>query len=378
MDFSWSSEQDRAHRLLLERIPSLLQPMLAARPMQSSFTRQEWSACAELGLLAPDPSCSSSRSLLMAARMMEAFGFAYEDMGLVFAVCAHRFACVGPIEAFGSAELKQRMIPELAAGRWVGAHAITEQDAGSDSFALSTEAALDGDAYVLNGSKSFVTNGPAADVYIVYGRTSPKHGVMGISAFAVERESRGLVVGPLHEKMGLESAPASAIELRDCRVPVGNLLGREGQGTLVFEHAMQRERTGLFAAFLGLMDRQVAEAIEYSQQRRQFGRRIGEFQAVSHRIAEMKSRSEAGRWLLYRALWLLDRGEPARLETSLAKLAVSEAAVQCALDLVRLRGGAGYLRAQGVERGLRDAIGGLLSSGTSDLQRELIAQELGV
>jgi alkylation response protein AidB-like acyl-CoA dehydrogenase len=299
-------------------------------------------------------------------------------MGLVFSVCAHLFACVTAIQDFGDEALKQAWLPRLASGEWLGANAITEVDAGSDVFALTCRALRDGGDYVIDGSKSFVTNAPAADVFLVYAVTNPAHGYLGVSAFVVPRKSPGVEVGPPFDKIGLRRAPAGQVRLEKCRVPASNLVGEEGQGALVFRTSMIWERACLFAGYVGMMEEQLEKTIAFAKERRQFGKPIGKHQAVAHRIADMKLRLESARLLVYRACWSRDRGASPALESSLAKLAVSEAAVQSGMDALRVHGGRGTMAETGIADGLFDALPSLTFSGTSDIQRDLIARELGL
>jgi alkylation response protein AidB-like acyl-CoA dehydrogenase len=283
-----------------------------------------------------------------------------------------------PIVEHATDEIKSTYLPSLCTGQWVGANAITEAESGSDAFALKSRAIRDGDDYVLNGIKSFVTNGPIADVFIVYASTNPKHGFLGISGFAVPRNTSGLTVGKPFVKPGLSTSPMSSIYLDGCRVPAANMLGREGLGGAVFTGSMGWERACLFAAWVGLMDRQVERAVLYAKERRQFGKAIGKYQAISHRIADMKLRLDAARLLLYRACWQKDQGQDATLEIALSKLAVSEAVIQSSLDSIQIHGALGIIADGGIERALRDSVSSTIYSGTSEIQRELVAKELGL
>lgn len=367
-----------------------LEPTLAAvraafdgpgRPRPAGpFTRDEWLRCGELGLLglcAPVEAGGGGLGALETAYRVEAFGRGCPDMGLVFAACAHLFACVVPIAEFGSDATRGALLPALCSGRAVAANAMTEADAGSDSSAMTTKARHDGDGYVLTGEKSWASNAPAADVIVTYAVTDPSAGFLGVTAFAVDAHTEGVVVGGPFEKMGLASCPAGTVRFDECRVPESAVLGAEGQGAAIFQHSMDWERACLFASYVGRMDRLVEACVEHARTRRQFGRRIGEFQAVSHAIADMKLRLEASRLLLYRACARLDAGEDATADIALSKLAVSEAAVRAAVDAVQIFGAAGYL-AGGVEAAVRDAVPSTLFSGTSEIQREMIAKGLGL
>jgi alkylation response protein AidB-like acyl-CoA dehydrogenase len=299
-------------------------------------------------------------------------------MGVVFSAAAHLFACAMPIAEHGTQALKARVFPGLCSGELVGANAITEPGAGSDVTALQCRAIPEGDGYRLTGSKSFVTNGPVADVVTVYATRNPAHGFLGITAFGVERGSPGMSVGRPIEKGGLTTAPSSWIELSNCRVDAAARLGAEGQGAAVFQRSMIWERSCLFAAYVGMLERQLEQTIAFAQKRKQFARAIGRNQAVSHRIVEMKLRLERSRLLLYRACWRIDEGMHADLDVALSKLSISHAAVDSSADAVHLHGGAGIDSQLAIERMLRDALPSTIFSGTSEIQRELIAQELGL
>ncbi len=358
-----------------------LAPGSAERIRSGSFDRELWRRAGAFGLAGlPVPKTYGGMGLGAAAtaHLLEALGCGSNDAGLTFSLAAHLFACVVPLARCGSEPQKAALLPRLASGELVGASAISEEGAGSDVFALATSAVADGDDYVLHGEKSWVTNGPVADIFLVYARTQPNAGYFGVSAFVVEKERPGLRVGEPIAKVGLETSPTCSLVLEACRVPKHNLVGQLGQGAPLFEHAMLWERSCLFALYLGSMQTALDRVVEHAKTRRQFGRALGDFQAVSHRIADMKVRLEAARALLYRACFKLDRDEDARLDVAIAKLFVSEAAVQSGLDAMELFGGLGVASESGVERFLRDALPARTVSGTSDIQRTLIARALGL
>ena len=379
MNFSWTSEQDAFYQTVLHFAQERLNG--AGSPRRAFWTRTQWEQCGELGLpglCVPEQYRGSGLSALETAYAIEAFGRGCEDMGLVFSVAAHLFACAMPIVEYGSERAKCAFLPGLCSGKLIGANAITEKDAGSDVFALKTSAVRDGESYVLTGCKSFVSNGPVADLFVIYTSTNASHGYLGITAFVVEQSTPGLFVSePLH-KMGLTSTPACQIFLEQCRVPLRNRLGEEGQGAQIFKRSMQWERSCLFAAYLGQMERQLDMSVNYARARRQFGKPIGKYQAIAHRLADMKLRLESARWLLYRACWLLDQNKDALSAISLAKLAISEAAIQGGLDAIRIHGSAGVDADAGIELMLRDAIPSVIFSGTSEMQRDIIANSLGL
>lgn len=380
MDFGWSSEQADLHRRALAFARERLVPATTARG-GAPFPHEAWRQLGEFGLFTlPLTTARGGLGLgsLTVARVMEALGQGCPDMGLVFAASAHLFACVIPAAHGASARLAAEVLPGLVSGQHVGANAITEAEAGSDVFAMRTTARREGDDYILDGSKSFVTNAPYGEELLVYAVTDRDGGFLGVSAFMVNRSTPGLSVGPAWDKMGLETAGTAPIYLDGVRVPSWRRVGAEGGGARLFQHSMAWERCCLLAAFSGAMEAELEECLAYARQRQQFGRPIAKNQAVSHRIVGMKQRLDAARLLLYRACWAHDTGADATVEISLAKLAISEAAVQSSLDAIGIHGGAGYIRGVGVERRLRDAVPTTIFSGTSDIQRELIAARLGL
>lgn len=378
MDFSWSDQQLELYSQAV-RFGASLNRRAGSSP--SGFDETGWKALAEfgaLGLCVPEEYGGMGLDALSTAHVFEGLGFGCADRGLLFAAAAQLFACITPLVEHGSAALKSEFLPDLIAGNCIVGNAITEPDAGSDTSGLASHARRDGDHYVLNADKSYVTNGPVADFFLVYAVSDKNAGHLGISAFFVERDRAGVTVGPAFEKLGLCSALVGALYLNDCRVPKEFLVGGEGHGTRLFAGSMKWERACLFAIFIGAMEKQLDDCIEYARERRQFGVPISSKQAVSHRIVDMKLQLEAARLLLYRACWLADRGEDATLEISLSKLAVSEAAIRSGLDAIMLHGGLGFAKDSGVGELMLDGIGSAIFSGTSDIQRVIIASRLGL
>ncbi len=283
-----------------------------------------------------------------------------------------------PILMFGTDEQKSKYLPKLCDGTWVGAHAMSEPDSGSDAFGLRTKAERKGDRYVLNGTKMFVTNAPVGDLFLAFATVDRNKGMWGVTGFLIEKDTKGLTVSKPIEKMGLKTSPMAEVVLEDCEVPAENLLGREGLGATIFNHSMGWERSCILATDVGAMERLVEKCVCYAKERQQFGKPLGSFQLVAAKIAEMKVRLEASRLLLYRAAWSQSEGKMNALEAAIAKLFISEAAVQSGLDAIQLHGGYGYMKEFEVERELRDAIGGRLYSGTSEIQKLIIARQLGL
>ena len=395
MDFGWTDEQlarraaarDFATRELIDDADADADGSgggsggIVARDRESRFARDLWERCAKFGILGlsvPVEYGGAEIDLPTAMLVMEGLGEGCPDNGLAFALNAQLWTVQRPIARFGTAEQKQRYLPGLCNGTLLGAHALTEPEAGSDAFSLSMRAERRGDDYVLTGTKSLVTLGPIADVILAFASTNPAAGKWGVSAFVVERATTGVRAEPMQQKMGLRTVPIGTLHFEECVVPASARLGPEGAGVSISNHSLEVERCCILASQLGAMERQLQRAIAYARSRRQFGQPIGKFQSVSNRVADMKLRIETARLLLYKVAWLVERGEPAMMEAALLKLYLSEAFVESGMDAIRIHGGLGYLSETGVERDLRDAVGGVLYAGTSDIQRNIVSRLLGL
>lgn len=345
------------------------------------FNTEGWKQCAQFGLFGmpvPEEHGGLGLGLSEVIAVMEGLGYASKDQGLLFSINAHLWTNTIPILEYGTEEQKRRYLPRLASGEWVGANASTESEAGSDVFSMRTRAERRGDRYILNGSKVFVTNAPVADLIVAYATIEPSLGPMGITAFLVERKSPGVAVGRSVQKMGLRTSPMADVVFENCEVPVERRLGREGRGVAVFECAMEWERGCILANCLGAMRRQLEQCITHAQTRKQFGKPIGKFQAIASRIVDMKVRLDTCQPLVYRIGELKEQGKAAQMEAAMAKLYVSECYVRSCLDAIQIHGGYGYMTESGIERELRDAVGSTLYSGTSEIQRNIIAKCLGL
>ncbi|MCK9893461.1 acyl-CoA dehydrogenase family protein [Frankia sp. AgB32] len=378
MEFDWSSNQRELYAGMSAAVAERFADYETSADPE--LVRLAWKDAASIGLTGlclPAEHGGAGLGALDTALGLEAFGHSCSDMGLVFGVAAHLLSCAVPVGEFGTDEARE-LLAGMAAGDLIAGNAMTEDEAGSDVGRIRTTATPSGEGYLLNGEKSFVSNAPIADVFVTYAVTDPTAGFLGISAFVVPRELAGVVVGPPLPKMGLNGCLAARVRFEDCLVPAGYRLGAEGSGGAIFQHSMGWERGCLFAAYLGLMERQLTECVDRVVGRRQFGRKISGFQAVSHRIARMRQRLEGARLLLYRACWLLDQGQPDVTAIALAKTAVSEAAIANSLDAMQLFGSAGYLAGTGIEEQLRDCLPTTIFSGTTEIQLELIARGEGL
>ena len=381
MDFDLTQDQRALRDSIHEFARRELNDDVVERDKSGTFSREAWRKCAEMGLLGlpvPEEYGGAGADALTTMIGLEALGRACTDNGLIFSVNAQMWACETPIVRFGTEEQKRRWLPGLCDGSVIAAHGMSEPGSGSDAFSLSTTARRDGDAYVLDGSKTFVTNAPESDLFVVFGTIDKELGFAGVTAFLVEGGTPGLTVGKPLSKMGLRTSPMGELFFEGCEVPADNLLGKPGQGMLVFDSSMSMERSCILASTVGTMERQLERSLEYARERRQFGQPIGSFQAVSHRLVDMKLRLDTARLLLYRLGWLIDRGEPTTLESALVKLYLSECYVRSSLDGLQVHGGYGYMTEYELERDVRDAIGSRLYSGTSELQYEVAAKNMGL
>ena len=381
MDFAWSDEQialkERVTRFATER----LNEGVVERDRHSKFAKDAWQACAEFGiqgLCMPEAYGGAAKDLMTTVLALEALGYGCADSGLTLALNTQIWTVQMLVLLFGSEAQKQRYLPPMCRGEWVGVHALSEPEAGSDVYSLTTRAEPCKGGYRLNGRKKFVTGGPICNLAMVFATVDPNLGKWGLNAFLVERTAEGFVTGPSQEKMGLRTVPFGEISFEDCFVPEENRLGPEGAGFSISHSSLEYDRCFTLASQLGAMERQLEQTIAYARSREQYGQPIGKFQSVSNRVADMKLRLEMAKLLLYKVAWLKERKQPAMLESSLLKLHVSEAGVASGLDAVRIHGGNGYLTEHGVERGLRDAVGGVIYAGTSDIQRNIVARALGL
>jgi hypothetical protein len=381
MDFDLSPEQQELKANAVRFARKELNTNLIERDRTETFPRDLWRKCADYGVLGfpfPEEYGGANADILSTMLLMEGLGCGCKDSGLLFALNGQMWTVQRPIFRFGSDEQRSRYLPELCRGNLIGAHGMTEPESGSDAFSLRTTARRQGDIYILNGSKTFSTSAPEADVFIVFTTIDKAKGFLGITAFIVERGFPGFQVGKPIEKMGLRTAPMAELVFEDCQVPAANRLGKEGNGAAIFNDAASWERTCILASLIGAMERQLETCISYAQQRKQFQKPIGKFQSIANKIADMKVRLETSRLILYRAGWAKQQQRSTAVESAVAKLYLSEAWVKSCLDAVQIHGGYGYTVEYEQERDLRDAVGSTIYSGTSEIQRNIIASNLGL
>lgn len=351
------------------------------RDQDSEFPHEQWKLVGESGLLGLPFGAEwggGAQDLLTTMYVLEGLGYHCRDNGLNFSVATQIVSAGIPIQRFGSAHLKDRYLPGICTGALIGAHAITEPQGGSDAAAMRTTAKPDGDTFVLNGEKCFISNGPVADLFLIYARTGAGNSPFGMTVFVVERGTPGFEIGPPVEKMGLRTSPFGSLSFEDCRIPSANVVGHVGRGFVILDQVMKWEILCNFITSVGTMQNRMERCIEFARSRAQFGAPIGSYQLISNKIVNMKIGVETARMWMYDTAERFLAGEDVLTDVAVAKLLASEGNLSSALDAVQIFGGRGYTVDCALEKDLRDATGGTIYSGTSELQRGKIARMIGV
>jgi butyryl-CoA dehydrogenase len=377
MDFELAEEQQMVRETTRAFVEREVKPVAQRLDREAIYPSELVKRLGELGLmgiLVPQEFGGSGMDLLSCVVAMEEISKAWASLAVAMSV-QNSLVCA-PIARFGSAAQKKKYLPSLAGGERLGCYALTEPGSGSDAGSIQTRAKRVDDDFVLNGNKIFATNGNRADLAIVYAVTDPARGKKGISAFIVEKNSPGFVVGKLEDKLGLRSSDTASLLFEDCPVPGENLLGTEGEGFTIALATLDGGRIGIAAQALGIAQGCLEESVAYAQQRRQFGRAIAEFEAIQWMLADMATEIDAARLLTYRAAWLAEQGRTFTKEAAMAKLFASEAANRAAYKAIQIFGGYGYTKEFAVERFFRDARITTIYEGTSEIQRLVIARRL--
>jgi L-prolyl-PCP dehydrogenase len=351
------------------------------RDRNGAFPYEQWKQIGESGLLRLpyDPQWGGfGHDLLTTMYVLEGLGYGCRDSGLNSCVATQLVSIGVPLQQFGSPELKDRYLRLIGEGQLITAHAITERSGGSDAAGMKTTAVLDGDNYVINGAKAFISNGPVADLFLVYVRTEKGSGPFGITTLLVERDTPGLDIGPTIDKMGLRTSPFCDITFDDVVVPASNVVGRPGKGFMILDYVMKWEVLCAFVISLGAMRHRQERCVEFVRTRTQFGSKIGSYQLIASKIVEMKISLETARKWLYDTAEEFLAGENVMMGLAITKLITSEANVRSAAEAIQIFGGRGYTTEFGLEKDLRDATGGTIYSGTSEIQRDKIARMLRV
>jgi len=381
MDFALNDEQRALYESIVDFARAVVEPGAAQRDREGRFDRAVWDRLGEQGLCGlplAERWGGSGADALTTGVALEALAYGGHDAGLLLSLGAHLTIGAKPIELHGTADQKARYLPRLCSGEWIGAFGVSEPDAGSDAAAIRASGRRDGDRWVLNGTKTFITNGPVCDVFTVVVRTDPEASAgQGMTAFVLERGTPGLTVGAVLDKMGNRSSPTSEMVLADVAVGDEQRLGDEGSALWQVAFAcFDWERTVMLGSAIGGMARTLDDSVAYARQRQAFGKPIGHHQAVAHTLADMKIRLETARLALRHAAWLKDQGLPHQMEASIAKAYVADCATRTAEDGIQVHGGWGYIKDFPVERAWRDAKLTTLGGGTTEIQKVIISRLL--
>jgi alkylation response protein AidB-like acyl-CoA dehydrogenase len=377
MNLHFTEEQEMMRKMVQEFAQTEIAPFVE-RMEQGEFPRPILNKMAELGLMGitvPEEYGGAGMDFVSYIIAIHEISKVSATVGVILSV--HTSVGTNPILYFGTEEQKKKYVPKLASGEYLGAFCLTEPSAGSDAKSLKTKAVRQGDHYILNGSKIFITNGGEADTYIVFARTDPNEkGSRGISAFIVEKDTPGFIIGKDEKKMGLHGSRTVQITLEDAKVPAENLLGEEGQGFKIAMANLDVGRIGIAAQSLGIAEAALEHATAYAKERIQFGKPIAEQQGVAFKLADMATAVEAAKLLVYRAAFLRAQGLPCGKEASMAKLFASRTAMENAIEAVQIFGGNGYTKDYPVERLFRDAKICEIYEGPSEIQRLVISKYL--
>lgn len=377
MDLQISEEQELVIKMAREFADKEVAPLAAEIDKNHRFPVETVARMKDLNLLGipiPEEWGGSGLDYLTYIMVVEEIARACATTGVILSV--HMSVCAYPIFQLGSEYQKEKFLVPLAKGEKLGAFALTEPGAGSDAAAQQTVAVLDGDHYVLNGNKCFVTNGAYADIFIIAAMTDKSKGTKGITTFIVEKNSPGLTVGQVEDKMGLKGSSTTELILQDCIVPKENLLGKEGEGFKVSMAALDGGRISIGAQAVGIAQASLDASIAYAKERKAFGKPIAAFQAIQFMIAEMATKIEASRGLVHKAAWLKENHKPVTQTAAMAKYFSAETAMWCSNRAVQIHGGYGYTTSYPVERLMRDAKVTEIYEGTTEIQKVVIAGSL--
>jgi len=377
MNLLFTEEHDMMRRMVRDFAEKEIAPEVARMEAEDRFPIEVIKKMGELGLMGipvPEVYGGSGMDYMSYIIAIHEISKVSATVGVILSV--HTSVGTNPILHFGTETQKQKYIPKLAAGEWIGAFALTEPNAGSDAAALSTRAVRQGDHYVLNGSKIFITNGGAADVFIVFAKTDPEQGSRGVTAFIVERDTPGFTIGKAEKKMGLHGSSTVTLQFDGAVVPAENRLGEEGQGFKIAMSNLNFGRIGIAAQALGIAEGALHHAIQYAKDRKQFGKPIGAQQGVAFKLADMATEVEAAKLLVYHAAFLAQNKQPCTKEASMAKLFASQTAMKTATEAVQIFGGYGYTEDYPVERYFRDAKITQIYEGTNEIQHIVISKQL--
>lgn len=377
MNFELTREQELVRQMIREFAVNEVKPLAAEIDETERFPMETVKKMAKLGVMgipfSPEYE-GAGGDVLSYILCVEELSKVCGTTGVILS--AHTSLCASVINEYGTPDQKAKYLPDLASGRKVGAFGLTEPGAGTDAAGQQTTATLEGDNYILNGSKIFITNGGVAETFIIFAMTDKSKGTKGISAFIVEKSFPGFSIGKVENKMGIRASSTTELIFENCVVPKENLIGKEGQGFKVAMKTLDGGRIGIAAQALGIAEGALDEAIAYLKERKQFGRSLSAFQGLQWMVAEMSTKIEAARFLVYKAACLKDAGKSYTVDAARAKLFAAEVAMEVTTKAVQLFGGYGYTKEYPVERMMRDAKITEIYEGTSEVQKMVIAGSL--
>ncbi len=380
MDFMLSKEHQMLQKMYREFTENEVRPIAQEVDEEERFPEETVEKMAKLGMMGipyPKEYGGAGADNLAYAIAIEELSKACATTSVI--VAAHTSLCSYPIFAYGNEEQKRKYMPKLTSGEWLGAFGLTEPGAGTDAAGQQTTAVKDGDHYILNGSKIFITNAGYADTFVVFTMTDRTKGNHGITAFIVEKGYEGFSVGKHEKKMGIRGSSTCELVFEDCIVPAENMLGKEGKGFKVAMGTLDGGRVGIAAQALGIAEGAIDEAVKYSKERMQFGKRLSQFQNTQFELADMKARTDAAKMLVYRAAWAKDHNDPhVGMYSAMAKLTAAQTASDVTRRAVQIFGGYGFTRDYPVERMMRDAKITEIYEGTNEVQKMVIAGAMGV
>ena len=380
MEFGFTEEQLMFRESVYRYAKKEIVPLVEQADLESRFSPEVWRKLGAMGLLGlpfPEELGGSGADVVTCCLSGEALGHAGVDQGHLLALGAHTYLCADTIFKHANEKQLKKYIPKLASGEWIGCMGLTEPGAGSDAASLQTTAVKKGDRWVLNGSKTFITNAPVSDVCVVYATIDRKLKHNGITAFIVEKGTPGFSTGEPFHKMGVRASATSEVFFDNCEIPEENLLGEAGKGFEYTHETLSWDRSALLAPFLGAIQFAIEECTKYSQERVQFEKPINSFQAIQHKLADLRIVKEAARMTVFRVAYDKDSGKPLNhMHTSIAKAVVGDMGMKAASESVQIFGGYGFIHDYPIERFLRDAKLGQIGGGTSEIQRFIISRIL--
>lgn len=379
LDFRLTPEQEAMKESARKFAEREISPGARERDEREEFYVEGMRKCGEFGLLGlpiPQEYGGGGTDVITMMAAMEGFGRGNQDGGFGLSLGAHVCICTIPIWQYGTEEQKKKFLPKLCSGEFIGAFGLTEPNAGSDALNVETTARKDGDHWVLNGTKMFITNGNLADVVLTIATVDRAKKVGGLTAFLVEKGTPGFSCSRELHKMGMRSSPTAELVFEDCRVPDSARMGQVGEGVKVMMGTLGWERATMIASAIGAQERLIETTVRYAKERVQFGKPIAQFQAIQHKLADMKANLEIMRLLVYKSAWMKQNGQDDMAFAAITKMVVSERGRENYLHALQIHGGYGYMREYDIERGVRDSMLGTIGAGTSEIQRMIIARNL--